>query len=306
MREHLYSELVAGPADERDTQALWAAPPMPASGALHLYYTSGTTGRPKGVVLTHRNMLCHARRCVETIGYCREDVWGHIAPMFHLVDSQAIYFVTQVAARHVFLRGFNPVAVMQAVQQHKITTTNLASTMVAVLMSNPRRSEFDLSSIRILSCGGSSLAPDVIETAIRELGCVFFMDYGMTECSGHICISLLSEQELRDLPEEECVRLSSCSGRPFLGMDVRVVDTTASSGTAELVDVVTDGQAVGEVLVRGDTVFGEYWQNPPATADSRRKAVDGGANWFATGDMAVVDDKGFVNVVSRLKDMIIM
>ena len=178
---------------------------------------------------------------------------------------------------------------------------------LGVCLSVQRRSEFDLSSLKILSCGGSALALSVTTAVTRELpGCRFFMDYGMTECSGHICISLLSEQELRDLPEEECVRLSSCSERPFLGMDVRVVDTTASSGTAELVDVVTDGQAVGEVLVRGDTVFGEYWQNPPATADSRRKAVDGGANWFATGDMAVVDDKGFVNVVSRLKDMIIM
>ena len=97
--------------------------------------------------------------------------------------------------------------------------------MVAVLMSNPRRGEFDLSSMRILSCGGSSLAPSVIATAIAELGCTFFMDYGMTECSGHICVSLLREGE-RALPEAERLALNSMSGLPFQGMDVRVVDPT--------------------------------------------------------------------------------
>ena len=299
-REHVYSEALANSANNPEPGTLWSAPPMPASGALHLYYTSGTTGRPKGVVLSHRNMLCHARRCVETIGYGPDDVWGHIAPMFHLVDSQAIYFVTQVAARHVFLRGFKPMSVMTAIQQQRITTTNLASTMVAVLMSNPRRSEFDLSSIRMLSCGGSSLAPDIIEAAVRELECVFFMDYGMTECSGHICISLLSP-ELQALPLEQRLQLNSMSGLPFRGMDVRVVDPTQMTDAT----IPADGVTIGEVVVRGDTVFSEYWRNQAATIESRLAASDGGPSWFRTGDLAVVHERGFVNVISRVKDMIL-
>ena len=298
-REHVYADVVANSANDPDPETLWSAPAMPVADALHLYYTSGTTGRPKGVVLTHRNMLCHARRCVATIGYCQNDIWGHIAPMFHLVDSQAIYFVTQVAARHVFLRSFKPVEVMRAIQQEKITTTNIASTMVAVLMSNPRRPEFDLSSIRILSCGGSALSMAIVEAVIQELKCVFFMDYGMTECSGHICISLLSA-ELQALPLEQRLLLNSMSGRPFQGMDVRVVAPGQSDST-----IPSDGETVGEVVVRGDTVFSGYWRNQAATKESRLAASDSGPDWFRTGDLAVVNDRGFVNVISRLKDMIV-
>ena len=159
--------------------------------------------------------------------------------------------------------------------------------MVAVLMSNPRRSEFDLSSIRLLSCGGSSLAPDVIETAVTSLNCDFFMDYGMTECSGHICISLLPSGPLRELPLAERISLNAMSGLPFNGMDVRVV-TPQSPGAAEdgLEEddtmIACDGAAVGEVVVRGDTVFAEYWRNPTATKESRLAASDGGGN-FANG-----------------------
>ena len=296
----------------------WVAPALPQSGAFHLYYTSGTTGRPKGVVLTHKNMISHAERCVSTIGYAATDIWLHTAPMFHLVDSQAIYIITMCGGKHVFLRGFQPVEVMRAIATHRITTTNLASTMVAVLMSNPQRSNFDLSSIRLLSCGGSSLAPDVIDRATKELNCRFFMDYGMTECSGHICISLLggaasqgpAEEAaaeypaLQGLAPQQRLELNSMSGRAFCGMEVRVVEPATGLTEQPVSDqnVITDGKAVGEVVVRGDTVFMEYWQNPVATAESRLAASDGGADWFRTGDLAVMNEFGFINVVSRLKE----
>ena len=120
----------------------------------------------------------------------------------------------------------------------------------------------------------------MIETAVSSLKCVFFMDYGMTECSGHICISLLPPP-LLELPLVERISLNSMSGLPFNGMDVRVVNPQKPEDDSM---IATDGTAVGEVVVRGDTVFAEYWRNPTATEESRLPASDGGAAWFRTGN----------------------
>eukprot|EP00466_Bigelowiella_natans_P005163 jgi/Bigna1/36846/e_gw1.16.19.1 len=280
-----------------------------------MYYTSGTTGRPKGVVLSHKNVVLHALGCMVEHRIHSDDVWAHIAPMFHLVDAYGMFAVAWVGGRHVFLADFSPASALRLIELQRVTVTNMASTMINMLLTDPSRPSRDLSSLQLLSGGGAPINQDTMKRALGAFGCEFFLSYGMTECCGKISMSLLQtakdedpqtghmNSEIRRLSQQEQLAYVCTSGRPFSLLEVRVVP-------AAVVSVPWDGKTVGEVQIRGETVFRGYWRRPAATRksfvdDSNGEKKGGGLAWFKTGDLAFVEPRGYLTICDRAKDMIL-
>ena len=265
--------------------------PVEAGELAHLYYTSGTTGRPKGVMLTHGNVCVHALGTVAELGLCDHDVWGHIAPMFHLADAWATVAMTLVGGRHVMVPRFGPRAALRALSNGGVTISNLIPTMLNLMIKHPAAAEYDYSGLRVILSGGAPIAPEVVRRIMSTFGCDYVQTYGMTETSPYLTLSLLKDH-LRALPEEEQQRYRASTGRPFVTVELKVVDEAGRP-------VRPDGQQVGEIRVRGETVTPGYWNLPEETAAA---FCDG---WLCTGDLAVMDAEGYVNIVDRKKDMIL-
>jgi len=267
--------------------------PVAPDDVAHLYYTSGTTGRPKGVMLTHRNVCVHAAAAVTELSLTAQDVWGHIAPMFHLADAWACFALTQVGGTHVIVPVFDAAAVLAAIQEHGITISNLIPTMLNLMVKHPRVREHDTASLRLVLSGGAPIAPEVVRLIVETLGGEYVQTYGMTETSPYLTLSLLPAH-LRALPAEQRLAYQARTGRPFAGVELKV------ARDAQGTPVAADDHEVGEIWVRGETVTPGYWNQPAATAAAF--TADG---FLKTGDLAVLDGEGFVNIVDRKKDMII-
>ncbi len=257
----------------------------------HLYHTSGTTGRPKGVMLTHRNVLVHARNAVAELGLGPDDVWGHIAPMFHLADAWAVFAMTLAGGVHAMLPRFEAEAALDLVESRGITISNLVPTMLNLMVRHPSAAGRDYQNLRRILSGGAPIAPALVKAVMDTFGGDYVQTYGMTETSPYLTLSLLDERH-RALPPEEQLRRRAMTGRPFRGVELRVVREDGS-------EVRPDGREVGEIQVRGETVTPGYWNWPEETA----AAFDGG--WLRTGDLAVRDEEGWVDIVDRKKDVII-
>ena len=256
-----------------------------------LYYTSGTTGRPKGVMLTHRNVCTHARWAARELGLTGRDRWGHFAPMFHLADAWATFAVTAVGGVHVMEPRFTAEAALEAIERERVTLTNLVPTMLTAMVASPRSAGFDPSSLRMVLSGGAPITPALVRRIVDVFRCEYVQTYGMTETSPYLTLSLLGEH-LRALPEAERLRFAARTGRPFGEIELEVVDASDAR-------VPADDRTVGEIRVRGATVSPGYWQRPEETAAAHR------GGWLYTGDLAVVDGEGYVDIVDRKKDMII-
>jgi fatty-acyl-CoA synthase len=257
----------------------------------HLYYTSGTTGRPKGVMLTHKNVKTHALGTIAELRLTDSDHWFHVAPLFHLADAWATFAITWSGGKHVILPTFDPLRVLSLVEQERITITNLIPTMLNMMVNHPRLADFDYSSLRILLSGGAPIAPETVRKIIDAFQCDYIQTYGMTETSPYLTLSSL-KQHLMDLPWEEQLAFKAKTGREFITVALKVVDESGR-------EVAADGIQVGEIVVKGDTVTPGYWDLPEETD----KAIRDG--WLHTGDLAVMDPEGYVNIVDRKKDMII-
>jgi fatty-acyl-CoA synthase len=257
----------------------------------HLYYTSGTTGRPKGVMLTHKNVCLHALGTIAELHLKDSDNWGHIAPMFHLADAWATFAVTWVGARHIMVPQFEAELVLATIQQEKITLSNLIPTMLNLMTKDPKITDYDYSSLRVILSGGAPIAPEVVRNIVETFGCDYIQTYGMTETSPYLTLSTLKEH-LHRLPSEEQLVIKSKTGRPCMFVDLKVVDPNGDP-------IAADENEVGEIWVRGDTITPGYWNLPEET----RKAFHEG--WLRTGDLATIDAEGYVNIVDRMKDMII-
>jgi fatty-acyl-CoA synthase len=277
---------------------LRAASPEPPPGAdidpedvAQIYYTTGTTGQGKGVALTHRNVYMHALGTIAEFKLDDRDVWIHAAPMFHLADSWATWSVTWVGGVHVMVPEFSERSVLEAVEAEGVTTTSVMTTMLNALVNCPEVDEYDHSSLRLLVSGGSPVARKLMERAMETFGCEVAQIYGMTETSPCLAVSTLKDH-LRSLSSDEQMRFRASTGREFITVELRVVDERGK-------DVRPDGKQVGEIVVRGDSVMKEYWNLPQLT---EQVFEDG---WLHTGDMAVIDEEGYVTIVDRKRDMII-
>jgi acyl-CoA synthetase (AMP-forming)/AMP-acid ligase II len=256
-----------------------------------IYYTSGTTGRPKGVILTHKNVSTHALGTIGELQLTDRDVWLHAAPLFHLADAWASWAITWVGGTHVLVSEFAPQVVLSAIEQKKVTLTNLIPTMLNMLINYPGVRKYDFSSLRVLLSGGAPIAPEVVRRIVETFGCDYIQTYGMTETCPYLTFSILKDH-LRRLPPEEQLRFKSKTGREFIAVELKVL-------TDEGREIKKDEKEVGEIIVRGDIVTPGYWQLPEETA----KAFKNG--WLYTGDMAVMDEEGYVTIVDRKKDMIV-
>ncbi|MFW3172025.1 acyl-CoA synthetase [Geodermatophilus sp. CPCC 206100] len=248
-----------------------------------VFYTGGTTGRAKGVMLSHRNLLTAIMGGAAVAEPRLESTYLHAAPMFHLADFAM--WVTEVVAggTHVTIPAFDPLAVLAAVQEHRVTDLLLVPTMLQLVVDHPRIDDFDLTSVRQVLYGASPMSDALLGRVMKTLPNARFMQaYGMTELAPSATILTAADHE--DPRHRRSV------GRAAYHTEVRVVGPD---------DAELPRGAVGEIVVRGGNVMLGYWNRPEATA----AALRGG--WMHTGDAGWMDDEGYVYLTDRLKDMII-
>ncbi|MEM9802390.1 MAG: long-chain-fatty-acid--CoA ligase [Planctomycetota bacterium] len=280
-----------GPELENPRSGAFLPAPCAPGDVCHLYYTSGTTGRSKGVPLTHRNVVEHALAATSELDLAGDDTWGHVAPMFHLADAWATLAITAVGGRHAFLPAFDAREALAMFERLQVTVTNLVPTMLQRMLAAAPDVGFEGGSLRLVLSGGAPIAPATVREILRRFRCEFAQTYGLTETSPYLTLSLLEPRHRRQSEERQLARRAR-TGRPFETVEVEVVDDAG-------LPVARDDRTVGEVVARGSTVFGGYWNRQEETA---RVFANG---WFHTGDLAKVDEEGWIDIVDRSKDMIL-
>jgi long-chain acyl-CoA synthetase len=253
-----------------------------------LLYTGGTTGRSKGVRLSHRNVVANALQTGLVFGPREDDVYLHIPPMFHAADLPSTCF-TMAGAAHVYLPAFTAKAALEAIQRYQVTVVQMLPTMLIMTMQEPGLEHIDTDSLRMIFYGSSPLAAEWIERILKAFeGIAVIGTYGLTE-TAPILTALPMAEHMRALQTGDLDILRGC-GRPLQGVDLRIVDQDGAE--------VETGQA-GEVTVRGPNVFEGYLDRPEATAAALK---DG---WFHTGDIGRYDGRGYLTLLDRKKDMIV-
>ena len=252
-----------------------------------LFYTGGTTGRSKGVMLTHTNLVVNALNGVAGMGFDSDTAYLHSGAMFHLADGASTFGVTLSGGRHAFVPRFEPVEVLLTIQTEKVTHAQFVPTMINMLVNHERFDEFDIGTLSFILYGASPMPEGIVRKAIEQMPQVRLMHgYGMTEASP---IVTLLDPRYTVLDGPHAGRLRSC-GQAALACEVRIVDADRLE--------VPRGTA-GELSVRGANVMKGYWNKP---AETEAVLEDG---WYYSGDGAYMDEEGFVFIVDRLKDMII-
>lgn len=252
-----------------------------------LYYTGGTTGRAKGVMLSHANLYANAMQSLTHFRYGPETVYLHAGPLYHLAAGSRLFTNTLLGATHVFIARFSPEAVLAAIETHRITMTALVPTMMAMLVHHPDFATRDLNSLDLITYGGSPIAEALLAELIEKLPHVRFgQAYGMTELSP-ACTYLAPEDHTLDAAKRHRLR---SAGKPAIGCDIRIVDEN---------DVDVPLGEKGEIIVAGPIVMQGYWKQPDLTAEALR------GGYMHTGDIGAYDADGYVYVLDRLKDMIV-
>jgi long-chain acyl-CoA synthetase len=250
-----------------------------------IFYTSGTTGGPKGAMLTHRNLYSNAIHLLLSASM-EGHTWLHSAPMFHLADVAALFSTTVSGGTHAFIPAFDPVVCLQAIERYKVTMTVLVPTMINMVIHHPDFDKYDVSSMKVVTYGASPMPLPLLEAARKKFGCQFRQGYGMTETSP--LLTMLEPHE-HDLPEIDGWLPARSAGRPVMGVEIRIVDDLDRD-----VPVGTPG----EIIARGPNVMKGYWNRP----EINREVLRGG--WMHTGDIGAFDSRGFVYIMDRKKDMI--
>lgn len=269
-----YEELIDQAAEEPIDQ------PVTAEDMSIIMYTSGTTGRPKGAMLTHGNLTWNAVNVLVDHDLIADERALVSAPLFHTAGLNMLTLpVLLKGGTCVLVESFDPAATLDLIERHRITFMFGVPTMFDQVARHPRWADADLSSLRILTCGGSPV-PTPLIAAYQERGLTFLQGYGMTEASPGTLF----------LDAEHAVGKAGSAGVPHFFSDVRVVRPDFTP---------VDSGETGEVVVRGPHVMPGYWGLPDETA---AVFADG---WFRSGDAARVDEDGYVFIVDRIKDMII-
>ena len=273
-----YEELLAGATEQE--------PPGDVSedDLAGLFYTGGTTGAAKGVMLTHRNLLANAFHFMACWPFTPDTRWLVAAPMFHAAGTIGVLSIVWNAGSHVFLERFDPGVALDLIEAHRVTATLVVPTMLAALADEQRRRPRDVSSLTHVSYGGAPTATETLRQARAAFPAATLLHiYGLTETSPIVTLLPAQEQVL------ESPRARSC-GQPAVGVEVQIVDRDGNPVPAG---------TVGEVCARGPNIMAGYWNKPEETA---RVMHDG---WFRTGDLAYMDEEAYVFHVDRSKDMIV-
>ena len=249
-----------------------------------LFYTGGTTGKSRGVMLSHRNLIANAFHYMTTVPQREDDLMLVMAPLFHAAGSNGVIANIWTLGTQVTLAAFDPKIALDLIQTHDITESLGVPTMLAAIAEEQHARPRKTDSLKLLVHGGSPIATEVLRRTHTAFPAAELVEvYGATELSP-ICTILTNEQELIDSP------LARSCGRPAIGNEINIL---APNG-----DELPAGE-IGEVVVRGPNVMQGYWNKKEQTA----AVLKDGAYW--TGDLGYMDDEGYVFLVDRSKDMIV-
>jgi len=246
---------------------------------LYIMYTSGTTGLPKGVVHTHDTALWAILSIAATTYYEETDRFLNALPMFHVGALTPLSVNVYRGATSVVMRAFDPVLAWKLLEAEKITTGLMVPAMLSVMLQVEKFERFDYSRLRWFMTGAAPV-PVSLTLKFVELGIGILQVYGLTETCGPACL----------MDSENAIKRPTSTGKAFFHTDIRVVNEAGEDCGPE---------EAGEVLVRGAHIMREYWNRPEATAEAIK---DG---WLYTGDIALMDEEGYVSIQDRIKDMII-
>lgn len=255
-----------------------------------LFYTSGTSANPKGVMLTHRNVYLHALHVCLTFDPTRDFAQLHTIPLFHANGWGVAHILALIGGKHVILRRFDCAQIFRLIEEERIYTMCLVPAMAIALVNSPDRQKYDLSTLERVIIGGAASSPTLVREVEEKLGVTCISGYGLTETSPALSHSFVKHGF--DLQGEEKYARQAMSGFADPGTEMRVADDRD-------VDVPRDGKTVGEIITRSDGVMKGYWNQPDATAEALR------GQWFHTGDMATIDKDGYLLIVDRKKDIIV-
>ncbi|WP_246943173.1 long-chain-fatty-acid--CoA ligase [Bacillus pinisoli] len=256
-----------------------------------LLYTSGTTGNPKGVMLSHRSNYLHALSAMHHLRVSDDDIYLHVLPMFHVNGWGGPFYYTGNGATHVMLRKVDAESIFRLIEQHKITVLHMAPTVLNSLIQFYQEHKIQLShSVRVV-IAGSAPAQAFVRKVEEEMGWEFIQVYGMTEISPLITTSVIRSHHI-NVSKEEQYKMKAQAGYGMIGSEVKVVNDDGA-------EVTRNGCEIGEIITRTNGVMEGYWKNPEATKDTIKNG------WLYTGDMAIVDERGNIQIVDRKKDVII-
>jgi acyl-CoA synthetase (AMP-forming)/AMP-acid ligase II len=249
-------------------------------------YTSGTTGYPKGAMLTHRSVTAHSRAAAPAFGFARDSVNMVAMPLFHVGGTCWALAGMAEGCQTIVVRDVVPGEVLAQFGRDQVTHAFFVPAVFGFFLQVPGVADYDFSSLRCLGYGGSPMPAPLLRQAMDTFGVDFYQVYGMTEASGAFCV--LGPADHRDPAHPERLR---SAGRPVPGVQMRVTDPATG-------EPLPDGQ-LGEFQVRGELVMAGYWQRP---ADTAATITSG---WLHSGDAGRRDDSGYYYIEDRVKDMII-
>jgi fatty-acyl-CoA synthase len=255
-----------------------------------LFYTSGTSANPKGVMLTHRNIYLHALNVAIAFGAKSDSVELHTIPLFHANGWGVAHSLTYVGGKHVMMRKFETTEVFRQIEREGVQSLSVVPAMATALVNCPERPKFNLKSLERMSLGGAASSPTLVREVEEKLGCACYSGYGLTETAPVLTTARMKA----GLDWEGRVRYEkqASTGHAIPGVEIRVVDPDDN-------DVPRDGKSIGEIVARSDGVMAGYWKQPEATEQVMRNG------WFHTGDMATIDENGYALIVDRKKDIIV-
>ncbi len=276
-----YEGVLAGAQGRGD---VWAGD---KSDTFAIFFTSGTTGLPKGAMVSHLNLEANGYNQMLADGSLADDVNLVATPLYHMGALFMAVTYMMLGCTHVILEKFDPDDWLELVAQERVTVSLLVPTMINAIINAPSFGQADVSSLRLIFYGGGPMPPAVLERALDRLSCGFTQGYGLTETLE--ATFLVAKDHRPDGTDDHRRRLKS-AGREAVGAEIRIVGPHGD-------DLASN--EIGEILVRSRSVISGYWQNAKATGDAIR---DG---WFHTGDLGYLDDKRYLYVVDRLKDMVV-
>jgi len=265
-------------------------PPAPAleeNDVISINYTSGTTARPKGVMMTHRNCYLNAYNLIAHLGIRHDDVELWTLPMFHCNGWGGVYALTAMGGTHVVLRAVDARTIHELIAAEGVTFACMAPAVLRAILDYPDKAKHAITTRPRFTVAGAPPPAAFIERLERELGWQFIQIYGLTETAPMLTISA----------PDHYTRADDWARRAHAG--VEGIGVALEVRGADGRPVAQDEHAVGEICARSNVVFKGYWEQPEATAEAIR---DG---WFHTGDLAVWDEVGNIHIVDRKKDVII-